>query len=82
VVHFEGDGKADACAAGTLVYVPRGTVHAFHYGKGGAQMLEVTGAGALATDLFTAVDAEIPAGLPDVPRLVEVLRRNGVIVAE
>ncbi len=82
VVHFECDGKAEVCTGGTLVFVPRGTVHAFHYGKGGAQMLEVTGTGALATDMFTAVDAEIPAGAPDIPRLVEVLRRNGVMVSE
>lgn len=81
-IHFQCDGEIDACSAGTLVYVPRGSVHAFRYGKGGAQMLEVTSAGALATDMFTAVDAEIPAGPPDVPRLVEVLRRNGVKVAE
>ncbi len=81
-IHFQCDGEIDACSAGTLVYVPRGTVHGFRYGKGGAQMLEVTGAGALATDLFTAVDEEIPAGPPDIPRIVEVLRRNGVTVAE
>lgn len=81
-VHFQCDGEEEACTAGTLVYVPRGTVHGFRYGKGGGQMLEVTGAGARATDMFTAVDAEIPAGPPDIPRLVEVLRRNGVTVAE
>jgi len=44
-------------------------------------MLEVTGAGALAAQRFTAVDNEIPPGPPDVPKLLDVLKRNGVTVA-
>jgi hypothetical protein len=31
--------------------------------------------------MFTAVDKEIPTGPPDVPKLLEVLERNGVTVA-
>jgi quercetin dioxygenase-like cupin family protein len=80
-VHFVCDGDAYACGAGTLVHVPRGTVHAFSYGRGGGQMLEITGAGALAAQMFTAVDKEIPVGPPDVPKLLDVLKRNGVNVA-
>ena len=80
-IHFLCEGKAYACDAGTLVHVPRGTVHGFSYGSGGGQMLEITGAGALAAQMFTAVDNEIPTGLPDLPKLLDVLRRNGVIVA-
>jgi mannose-6-phosphate isomerase-like protein (cupin superfamily) len=80
-IHFLCDGEAYSCNVGTLVHVPRGTVHAFSYGSGGGQMLEITGAGALAAQMFKAVDNEIPAGPPDVPRLLDVLKRNGVTVA-
>jgi quercetin dioxygenase-like cupin family protein len=79
-ISFLCDGKAYVCSAGTLVHVPRGTVHAFSYGRGGGQMLEITGAGALAAQMFTAVDNEIPPGPPDVPKLLDVLKRNGVTV--
>ena len=80
-IHFLCDGKDYVCAVGTLVHVPRGTVHGFRYGKGGGQMLEITGAGALAAQMFTAIDREIPPGPPDVPKLLDVLKRNGVTVA-
>ena len=79
-VEFVCEGKVDMCMPSTLVHVPRGTVHGFRYGSGGGQMLEVTGQGALATQMFTAVDNEIPVGPPDIPKLLEVLKRNGVTV--
>ena len=80
-IHFLCDGKDYSCTTGTLVHVPRGTVHGFRYGKGGGQMLEITGAGALAAQMFTAIDKEIPPGPPDVPKLLDVLKCNGVTVA-
>jgi quercetin dioxygenase-like cupin family protein len=80
-VNFQCEGNAYACTVGTLVHVPRGTVHGFSYGSGGGQMLEITGSGALAAQLFTAIDDEIPVGPPDVPKLLEVANRNGVTVA-
>jgi quercetin dioxygenase-like cupin family protein len=80
-IHFLCDGKDYVCAVGTLVHVPRGTVHGFRYGKGGGQMIEITGAGALAAQMFMAIDKEIPPGPPDVPKLLDVLKRNGVTVA-
>jgi quercetin dioxygenase-like cupin family protein len=81
-VNFLCDGNSYVCSAGTLVHVPRGTVHAFSYGSGGGEMLEITGAGALAAQMFTAVDNEIPLGPPDIPKLLDVLKRNGVTVAD
>jgi hypothetical protein len=66
---------------GTLVHVPGGTVHGFRYRTGGGQMLEITGPGALAAQMFTAIDKEIPSGPPDIPKLLDVLTRNGVTVA-
>ncbi len=56
-------------------------MHGFRYGNGGGQMLEITGAGALAAQMFTAIDKEISPGPPDVPKLLDVLKRNGVTVA-
>ena len=79
-VDFTFDGNTERCMPGTLVFVPGGTIHAFKYGPGGGEMLEVTGAGSMATQMFTAVDEEVPPGPPDVERIVEVLGRNGVTV--
>lgn len=79
-VNFHCDGNAYSCTVGTLVHVPRGTVHGFSYGSGGGQMLEITGSGALAAQLFAAIDDEIPVGPPDVPKLLDVAKRNGVTV--
>jgi quercetin dioxygenase-like cupin family protein len=77
---FLCNGSAHPCEAGTLVHVPGGTVHGFQYGPGGGQMLELTGQGALAAQMFSAVDKEIPAGPPDVAKLLGVLSQNGVTV--
>jgi hypothetical protein len=44
-------------------------------------MLEITGEGALAAQMFTAVDQAILPGPPDIPKLLEVLDQNGVTVA-
>jgi len=81
-IQFVCNGEAHACQPGTLVHIPRGTVHAFQYGKGGGQMLEVTGQNARAAQMFTAVDRTIPSGPPDVPKLLKVLEHNGVTVAK
>jgi quercetin dioxygenase-like cupin family protein len=80
-IAFTIAGEARVAAPGTLVHLPAGTVHSFRYGPGGGEMLEVTGAGGSATQMFTVVDREIPPGPPDGPKIVEVLRRHGVTVA-
>ena len=80
-IEFLHDGKAQMCATGTLVFAPRGTVHGFRYGKGGGQMLEITGQGSVASQMFAAIDNEIPAGPPDIGKVLDVLSRNGVTVA-
>jgi len=79
-VEFTCDGETEMCTPGTLVFVPSGTIHAFKYGPDGGEMLEVTGAGSVATQMFTAVDNEIPPGPPDVEKIVGVLSKNGVTV--
>ncbi len=80
-IEFICAGKRTICAPGTLVHVPAGTVHAFSYGAGGGEMLELTGQGGFATQMFTAVSNEIPPGPPDIPKVIEVLKNNGVTVA-
>ena len=44
---------------GTLVHVPAGTMHGFRYVSGGGEMLELTGQGGFATQMFTAISKEI-----------------------
>lgn len=77
-VNFQCDGKSSACATGTLVYVPRGTVHGFSFGHGGGLMLEIAGTGAHAAPFFTAIHDKIPAGAPDIPKLLELAQQHGV----
>jgi quercetin dioxygenase-like cupin family protein len=81
-VEFSCGEKTMLAMPGTLVHLPAGTVHGFHYGAGGGQMLEITGPGSLASTMFAALDREIPPGPPDIPRIVDVLNRNGVTLAE
>jgi len=80
-IQFLCSDQAHVCRAGTLVHIPRGTVHGFQYGKGGGQMLEITGENAGAAKMFTAVDQACPPGPPDIPKLLQVLEQNGVTVA-
>jgi quercetin dioxygenase-like cupin family protein len=77
-VEFTCDGKTDLCLPGTLVFVPGGTVHAFKYGPEGGEMLEITGSETKAGQFFTAIDAEIPPGPPDIEEIVRVSIENGV----
>ena len=80
-VEFSCAGQTTLCTPGTLVHVPAGTVHGFRYGVGGGEMLELTGQGGLATQMFTAISKEIPPGAPDAPKVRAVLEQNGVTVA-
>jgi quercetin dioxygenase-like cupin family protein len=76
-VKFTCDGKTSICAAGTLVHVPAGTVHAFSYGPDGGEMLEITAARSKAVRMFTAFDREMPPGPPDVPKAVRIGDEHG-----
>ena len=80
-VEFSWTDKTVMCMPGTLVHVPAGTIHGFRYGPGGGEMLELTGQGGTATQMFTAINNEIPLGPPDIPKVLEVLKQNGVTVA-
>jgi quercetin dioxygenase-like cupin family protein len=77
-VQFTCSGQTTTCSAGTLVHVPAGTIHAFSFGPGGGEMLEVTGTGSKAVQMFSALDREIPPGPLDVPKLVQVAGKYGL----
>lgn len=77
-VLFTCAGETTACSAGTLVYVPGGTVHGFTFGPGGAEMLEITGSGSQSIQLFRAMDRELVPGPIDVEKTVEVCERFGL----
>lgn len=79
-VEFVCAGQTFICVTGTLVHVPAGTLHGFHYRAGGGRMLEFTGTGTRSAEMFADVDREMPPGPPDVPTLLAVLARNGVQV--
>jgi quercetin dioxygenase-like cupin family protein len=80
-IEFGMDEVVMTGGPGTLVHVPGGTVHWFRFGTGGGQMISMTSAGSQASSLFTDIDAEIPAGPPDLEKLRDVANRNGLQVA-
>jgi len=48
---------------------------------GGGEMLELTGQGGSATQMFTAIDKQIPPSPPDIPKVLEVFTQKVVTVA-
>jgi hypothetical protein len=60
--------------------VPAGTMHSFRYLADACDVLEITGQGGIATQMFTAVSKAIRPGPPEIPQLLEVLKQNGVTV--
>ena len=80
-VEFTCFGATTVCSPGTLVHIPAGTVHSFRYLADGCDVLEVTGQGGTATQMFTAISKESASGLPEMPKLLEVLKQYGVTVA-
>jgi quercetin dioxygenase-like cupin family protein len=79
-IHFQCGDEKHTCSPGTLVHVPRNTVHGFTYGKGGGSMLEITSRDSKAAEMFMAIDAAIDPQAPDIPRTLQVLEDNGVTV--
>ena len=81
-VEFTCAGNTVVCPPGSLVHVPAGTVHSFRYLTDGCDVLEFTGQGGIATRMFTAVSKEIAPDTPEIPKLLEVLKQNGVTVQD
>lgn len=76
-VQFSIGEEPQLATPGTLVHLPAGTVHWFRCGNEGALMLSVTSRKG-ASDVFTALDREVPPGPLDVPKILEVISANGV----
>jgi quercetin dioxygenase-like cupin family protein len=79
-VNFTCGGQTTTCSAGTLIRVPADTVHAFSFGPDGGEMLEVTGQGSKAVQMFLALDREIPPGPPDVNKVANVGGKYGLAI--
>ena len=79
-VEFTCSGRTVVCPPGTLVHVPAGMVHSFRYLVDGCDVLELSGQGGMATQVFKTISREIPSGPLEIPRLLEVLTRTGVSV--
>ena len=77
-VDFTVAGKTVHCEPGTLVHIPAGTVHSFHFGADGGAMFEITGAGGSATRMFVDIANRIPPGPPDLRLVTAALSENGV----
>lgn len=80
-IGFDCAGSKTMAGAGSLIHVPAGTVHAFQFAAGGGTMIEFAGSGATATRMFSTVEREISPNAPDMPKLLDLLQRNGVMVA-
>jgi quercetin dioxygenase-like cupin family protein len=80
-VEIDYGGQTESLQAGSLVHVPRGTLHGYRFGPGGGAMLEVSSEGGRATKMFANVGKEFPRPGGDLPKLVELLRENGVRLA-
>lgn len=79
-VDFHCAGEEYTCPQGTLVHIPRNTVHGFSYGSGGGSMIEVTSSDGTSAEMFTAFDAHIDADT-DLATTLALLKDNGVQVA-
>ena len=80
-VEINCGGRLQTLEPGSLVHIPRGTVHAYRFGPGGGGMLEVSSQGGFATRMFTNVGKEFPRPDGDIPRLLGLLLENGVRIA-
>ncbi|RPI60499.1 MAG: cupin domain-containing protein [Lysobacterales bacterium] len=80
-VEINCEGELTTLKAGSLVHVPRGTVHGYRFGPHGGGMLEVSSQGGFATKMFTNVGKEFPRADGDIPKLLGLLLENGVRIA-
>jgi quercetin dioxygenase-like cupin family protein len=81
VVEITCEREVMTLGPGSLVHVPRGTVHGYRFGPGGGGMLEISGHGGRATQMFRNVGKEFPRADGDVPRMLGLLLENGVRIA-
>lgn len=80
-VDFSIDGADQTAPAGTLVHLPAGTMHAFHFRQDGGAMISMTSRDG-ASRMFTELDREIAPDQPDLGKLLAIARQHGLTVAE
>ena len=81
-VDFTVEGETTLAVPGTLIHLPAGTLHGFRFRADGTEVLEITGPGSQAIEMFEGIDREVSPDAPDIAKTVEVLGRNGVTFAE
>ena len=79
-VEFGMGGERLIATGGTLVHLPAGTTHWFRFGKGGGQMISMTGRLG-ASRMFADFDREISPDRPDLQTLVGIAARHSVRIA-
>lgn len=79
-VLFTCNGETQTCLPGTSVNIPGGSVHAFSFGPGGGEMVEITGNNSKAIAMFSALDRDIPPGPPDLAKVVGVIGAYDVAI--
>src|SRR5262245_65627699 len=79
-IDFGIGAESTTASPGTLVHLPAGTVHWFHFGKGGAEMISMTSRVG-ASRMFTDLAREVAPANPDLGMLAEVGARHGLKVA-
>jgi quercetin dioxygenase-like cupin family protein len=79
-IEFGIEKEIFIAAPGTLVHLPAGSTHWFRFGKGGGQMVSMTGRLG-ASRMFADIDREISPDRPDLGMLVGVGARHGLTVA-
>ena len=77
-VDFTCQGETSICPAGTIVYVPAGTVHSFSYGRGGGEFIEVTGRTSKAIEMFSSLARRVDSRKPDFETVVQIFNEHGV----
>jgi quercetin dioxygenase-like cupin family protein len=76
---FKYSDQTVLCEPGTLVHLPAGTPHGYTFGPGGGTVLEITGKGGNATQMFRSMDQAFPPGIPrDREKAKAILAENGV----
>lgn len=66
------------CDAGAMVYIPENQVHAFQSGMNGVKMIEFTGPGSQALNLFRALSAFLSkASREDLDKVRDVFAKHG-----
>jgi quercetin dioxygenase-like cupin family protein len=77
-VEFGYGDKNMVATTGTLVHLPAGTVHWFHFKEGGGQMISIAGHTGSASGFFTDLARAIPSGVPDIDKIRDVAKRHGI----